>query len=173
MEAPPSQPSEPPPAQPGEAAGAERAESRVGQSNLWGERAGAALVDLTIAIVLIAVAVGLGAVIVSAGDWAVGVGALVMLAGPVAALLYAPAMMARQGEGNGLTIGKRMVGVRVVRDDGRPIGFWLALGRLLVVLVGTAITGGPFLLVDALWPLFDKRDRAIHDIVVETHVVPA
>ena len=168
----PSQPSEPDAGQPGEP-GAGQGESRVGQSNLWGERAGAALVDLTIAILLLAVIVVLGALILSAGGWAVGVGALVMLAGPLAALLYAPAMMARQGEANGLTIGKRMVGVRVVRDDGRPIGFWVALARLLVVVVGTAITGGPFLLIDALWPLFDRRDRAIHDIVVETHVVPA
>ena len=173
MASPQRQPSEPGAGQPGAASGGEQGTSRVGQSSLWGERVGAALVDLTIATLLLTIGVVAGAIAIGAGGWAIALGVPLVLAGPLAALLYAPLMMAREGEGNGLTLGKRMVGVRVVRDDGRPIGFWVALARLLVVLVGIAITGGAFLLVDGLWPLFDRRDRAIHDIVVETHVVRA
>jgi uncharacterized RDD family membrane protein YckC len=33
------------------------------------------------------------------------------------------------------------------------------------------ITGGLFLLVDALWPLFDRQGLALHDIAMQTRVV--
>jgi uncharacterized RDD family membrane protein YckC len=67
------------------------------------------------------------------------------------------------------------VEIRVVRADGAPVTFGLGLLREFVVkqLFGIALTGGLFWLVDALWPLFDDQDRAVHDIIAETHVVRA
>jgi uncharacterized RDD family membrane protein YckC len=139
----------------------------------WGERTGAALVDLTIAVFLFFGGVVAGAIIVTLGGWAIAVGVALIVAGPAAAILYAPLMLARKGEGNGQTVGKRAVNLRVVRADGRPVGFWLGMLREFVVkqLIGIVLTGGLFWLVDSLWPLFDDQDHAIHDIVAETDVV--
>jgi uncharacterized RDD family membrane protein YckC len=82
-------------------------------------------------------------------------------------------MMARQGPANGQTIGKRAAKLRVVRDNGLPITFWLGMLREFVVkqFFGILVTGGLFWIVDAMWPLFDDHDRAVHDMVAETHVV--
>ncbi len=91
----------------------------------------------------------------------------------VAALLYAPLIMART---NGRTLGKMATGCRVVRVDGRPVDFGWALLREAVVkglglgLVG-GITGGIAYLVDFLWPLWDDENRALHDMVVSSRVV--
>jgi uncharacterized RDD family membrane protein YckC len=139
----------------------------------WGERTGAALVDLTISLFLFFVGVVTGAIIVTLGGWAIAIGVALIVAGPAAAILYAPLMLARKGEGNGQTVGKRAVNLRVVRADGRPVTFWLGMLREFVVkqLIGIALTGGLFWLVDSLWPLFDDQDHAIHDIVAETDVI--
>ena len=139
----------------------------------WGERTGGALVDLTIAFALFVAGIVLGSIAISAGDWGVAVGVLLIVAGTLAATLYAPLMLSRQGAANGITIGKRAAGLRVLRNDKRPIGFWLGVLRefVLPILIGILLTGGLFWLVDALWPLFDDQDRAIHDIVCETRVV--
>jgi uncharacterized RDD family membrane protein YckC len=139
----------------------------------WGERTGAALVDLTISLFLFLVGVIAGAIIVTLGGWAIAAGVALIVAGPAAAILYAPLMLARKGEGNGQTVGKRAVNLRVVRADGRPVTFWLGVLREFVVkqLIGIVLTGGLFWLVDSLWPLFDDQDHAIHDIVAETDVV--
>jgi uncharacterized RDD family membrane protein YckC len=50
------------------------------------------------------------------------------------------------------TLGKQTVDLRVVRDDGEPVGFGVGVVREIVfkILFGVVITGGLFLLVDAL-----------------------
>ena len=94
----------------------------------------------------------------------------------VAALLYAPWMMART---NGQTLGRMAVGIRVVRPDGQPIDFGFAMLRevavkwLLFNVVGGSITFGLAALVDVLWPLWDDQNRALHDMIVSSHVVKA
>lgn len=61
----------------------------------------------------------------------------------------------------GATIGKRLVGLRVVRVDGRPIGFGWALARtLLLVLVIPAL-------------IWDRDHRGLHDRAANTVVVRA
>ena len=43
-------------------------------------------------------------------------------------LLYSPLLMMREGEHNGQTLGKQLVGIRVVRDNGQRMSFgWAAL----------------------------------------------
>jgi uncharacterized RDD family membrane protein YckC len=139
----------------------------------WGERTGAALIDLAIAAFLLVVGIAAGAVLLAVGGWAIAPGIALILAGPAAAILYAPLMLARKGDANGRTIGKRAASLRVVRDDGQPVTFWLGMLREFVVkqFFGIVVTGGLFWLVDSLWPLFDDHDRAVHDMVAETHVV--
>jgi uncharacterized RDD family membrane protein YckC len=59
----------------------------------------------------------------------------------------------------GLTLGKRLTGIRVVRLDGRPVGFGWALVRTLLLLA-------------VVPPLIADRDlRGLHDRAANTIVV--
>jgi uncharacterized RDD family membrane protein YckC len=142
----------------------------------WGRRMGAALVDLVIACVVFGCAVVFATILfVVGGALPVTAGILVLLAGTAASILLAPLLMARPGDRNGQTLGKQTVELRVVRNDGRPVGFGLGVVREVVfkLLFGVVITGGLFLLVDALWPLFDRNGQAVHDLATQTRVVEA
>lgn len=91
------------------------------------------------------------------------------------AFLYAPLVMART---DGQTLGKLLAGCRVVRMDGRPVGFGYAALREVAVkglLLGIAgsLTGGLAYLADGLWPLVDRQNRALHDLLVDSRVVRA
>jgi uncharacterized RDD family membrane protein YckC len=93
-------------------------------------------------------------------------------------LLYAPLLMMRQGERNGQTLGKQMVGIRVVRDNGEPFGFgWAALREVVLkqIAVNVASSIIPFIpwFLNYFWPLWDDQNRALHDMAASTHVVRA
>jgi uncharacterized RDD family membrane protein YckC len=148
----------------------------------WWSRVGAALIDgLIIGIGALVILVILGSV-ASVGFFAddeTGVGALVVglmlwtIAITIVALLYAPVMMSRT---NGKTLGRMAVGIRVMRADGGQMTFGFAMLREVVVkalLFGilSSITGGIASLLDALWPLWDDENRALHDFIVNTRVV--
>jgi uncharacterized RDD family membrane protein YckC len=77
------------------------------------------------------------------------------------------------GNERGQTLGKRVAGIRTRKLDGvSPLGTGRALGRYAVVaLVATFL--GPLILVDYLWPLWDDRNQALHDKVVDSVVVRA
>lgn len=115
-------------------------------------------------------------------------------------LLLSPWLLARHGRRNGQTPGKRLMGLRVVRDDGREwifaTAFWrqciLKLGLGLGVPIFLAAAGFAlasthaepatvfyiffevlsviWLLVFALWPLCDKEGRGLHDKLSHSHV---
>jgi hypothetical protein len=59
----------------------------------------------------------------------------------------------------GFTVGKRLLGVRVVRLDGRPVGFGWSLVRVVLLL----------LVVPPL--VFDKDLRGLHDKAARTVVI--
>jgi uncharacterized RDD family membrane protein YckC len=153
----------------------------------WGSRVAAWFIDVLIIAVpatiifwaLVAGAIGLSGDNSDAGFWAyVGGAILSVLIFAVIALVYAPATMARRGPRNGQTWGKQMVGIRVVRDGGEEMSFgWAALREVVVkgLAVGIVSTVIPFLpwLLDNCWPLWDDQNRALHDMVVSTHVVGA
>jgi len=109
--------------------------------------------------------------------WLAVLGLLIgfVLAYPVAALLYLSTMMAAT---NGQTLGRMATGIRVQRADGKPIGFWWAayrevLMKGIVLGIAATITGGIAYLVDFLWPLWDRQNRTLHDVVVDSRVVKA
>ena len=86
--------------------------------------------------------------------------------------------MAREGRCNGQTWGKQALGIRVIRDSGEPMNFGMAALREIVVKgfgVGIASSIIPFIpwFLDFFWPLWDDENRALHDMVVSTHVVQA
>lgn len=70
--------------------------------------------------------------------------------------------------GSGQTLGKRLLGLKVVdRATGAPIGIGRGLARhVLQFLCSLGVVfciGWVFILVDALWPLWDKEKQALHD----------
>ena len=182
---PPAEPSVPALSEPpGSFRGAELAE--------WGPRAIAIVLDSLIVFgaFLLLAAPGLILAIATEGGVAgwvlLGVGGLAWL---LFSVLYAPYFMRRSGERNGQTLGKQWTGVRVVRDDGQAFGWgWAFLRELVIKGLGLSIASSiasgitfflfgagamvPYLL-DYLWPLWDDENRAVHDMVAQTHVVRA
>jgi len=144
----------------------------------WWRRLVAALLDgLIVGGLALLVLAALGAGFFADGDastFDVVVGLILFaLLFAAIALLYAPLFMART---NGQTLGKKVVGIRVVRANLKPVGFWWSVLREAVVkglLFGAlgSVTGGIANLVDALWPLVDGERRALHDFVVDSRVV--
>jgi uncharacterized RDD family membrane protein YckC len=145
----------------------------------WGSRVGATLLDWLILLIPVTLLIVLIVVVALSGDVS-GIVAAVLssLLYLVAVLFYAPLLMGRQGAHNGQTWGKQIVGIRVVRDVGQPIdigfGFLreVAVKGLLFGFVGSFFFSIPTL-IDYLWPLWDDQNRALHDMVVTTHVVRA
>ena len=93
----------------------------------------------------------------------------------IVAFLYAPAMMART---NGQTLGRMVVGIRVVRAKGQEMTFGWAMLREVAVKallfgVASSLTFGLASLLDVLWPLWDEENRALHDFIVDTRVIKA
>ena len=148
----------------------------------WWSRVAAALID--------GLVIGLGAVLImalfgsvfsvgffasdEAGIVAVVVGLMLsFLAIAIVALLYAPLFMART---NGRTLGRMVVGNRVIRAGGQPMTFGWALLREVVIkalVFGflSSITFGLASVLDVLWPLWDDENRALHDFVVDTRTI--
>lgn len=66
----------------------------------------------------------------------------------------------------GGTIGKRLMGLAVLRRDGRPLGFWRGLLRGLGYVLST-----PFFNFGFLVALFHPESRALHDLLSGSLVV--
>ncbi|HYN51045.1 MAG TPA: RDD family protein [Thermoleophilaceae bacterium] len=144
----------------------------------WGSRVGAQLLDWLILLVPSAILTALVVGVFLAGSDVGGIllAIIVFLLYVLAALFYAPVLMAREGEHNGQTWGKQILGITVVRDNGQQIELGFAFLREFVVknllfgFVGSFFAGIPTL-VDWLWPLWDDQNRCLHDMVVSTHVI--
>lgn len=137
----------------------------------WGTRALAFALD-SLLITGVLVALSLAATALGAGDQRRIVTSVVYFVGVPLGLLYAPLLMARRGAANGQTVGKQMMAIRVVREDGRPFTFWNGLMRQVVgqqLLAG--LTFYVWALVDYLWPLPDPRNQALHDKLARTLVI--
>ncbi|AVP99414.1 hypothetical protein C7S18_20550 [Ahniella affigens] len=67
---------------------------------------------------------------------------------------------------SGATLGKRLIGIRVVDKEGRRIGFGRALGRLL----GKIVSGMP-LYLGYVMAGFTGRKQALHDMIAGTLVI--
>ena len=145
----------------------------------WGSRVAATLIDWLILLVP-AVVLGIIVVAIATGSdtGAIVTGVLGFLAYLVVLFIYAPVLMAREGEHNGQTWGKQTVGIRVVRDNGQTMSFgWAALREIAVKGLALSIASSIIpiipLFLDYFWPLWDDENRALHDMVVSTHVVRA
>ena len=92
---------------------------------------------------------------------------IVLIAGAIAVMLFNEVYLA--GKNNGQTIGKKMMGIRVAKEDGTPFGYGDAFLRNVVGywISGLACGLGYF------WGLFDSRQQAWHDKIFHTLVVRA
>ena len=72
----------------------------------------------------------------------------------------------------GQTLGKRLVGIRILRRDGSHPTLGRSFGLRSFVPGLIAMFVGPFGLLDALWIFGDER-RCLHDLMADTVVVPA
>lgn len=139
----------------------------------WWPRVGATLLDgliiwgLSIGAVI---ATAIATLMAPAADDAGG--AIFLLVWAVMTVAYLAGTMTRNGRYNGQTLGKQAAGVRVVRDDGRPVGFGLAFTREIVLklFLGNIVFFIGWI-IDSLWPLGERENRALHDLAMKTHVV--
>jgi uncharacterized RDD family membrane protein YckC len=150
----------------------------------WWSRVGAAVIDGIIVgigglVLLVAITAPFSIGFFASDD--VGVVSIVVgllfatLCVAIVALLYAPAMMART---NGQTLGRMVLGIRVVRAKGQPMTFGFAMLREVAVKtllfgIASSLTAGLASLLDVLWPLWDEENRALHDFIVDTRVIKA
>lgn len=70
----------------------------------------------------------------------------------------------------GYTIGKRIVGVRIVKVNGEKLGFWAMVMRTIVAGIVYVVTIGIGLIVSAFMVGLRKDKRAIHDFIAGTYV---
>jgi uncharacterized RDD family membrane protein YckC len=152
----------------------------------WWRRAVAYVLDaiiigVVVTVIIVLITSAAGGVGFLGGD-ATGYGGLVLgllfstLIAAAVAVLYAPFYMART---NGQTLGKQVMGIRVVRANGQPVDFlWSVLREVIIKAVvfaglGSSVTFGLAWLIDCLWPLWDNENRALHDLIVDSRVVRA
>ena len=93
------------------------------------------------------------------GDDPSGVTALAIL---IIYFLYSPVLIGIWST----TIGKRALGLYVVRSNGARCGFWRALGRQLAQILSAILFGIGYLMV-----AFREDKRALHDLIADTAVV--
>ncbi len=107
----------------------------------------------------------------------------ILLVGYVAAYLGYHAILLAYWHGQ--TVGKRLLGVRVVTEAGAPLSFARAVwrepgmrgfflgGYIGLLSPGTASIGLVLLLADVISPLLQEERRAIHDLLAGTRVILA
>ncbi|WP_393916572.1 RDD family protein [Halostreptopolyspora alba] len=143
----------------------------------WGRRVGGYLIDYVIMMVMVA------AIVAAFFGLAFGLWELIDPTGAggqdpppaflITLLLLYPALFAAMfcyrwlpHASSGQTPGKRMVGIRLVKETtGQPVGKGPSAGRELVFIALSAVTCvGVF--VDLLWPLWDGKNQTLHDKAV-------
>lgn len=132
----------------------------------WGRRFAARCLDALLLTIVAAAGAAASYFISNAWDGSTVAG-LALLLTLVADLIVATAYHLA-GAASGQTWGKKVLGYRTQRLDGRPLGFWLALGREILNLVSTI----PFML-GWLAPLWSARRQTWHDSITGTVSVDA
>ena len=139
----------------------------------FASRVAAWLIDLAVVGVLIGFGAGLGSWLLNSANDESGnplpnytahtvTGAIVIVVFIVCALLYMPL---GDSSPEGQTIGKRLVGLRVVRArDGQQLTFVHALGRFLARIADVYSIG-------LLWAAIDPYGRTFHDHLASTVVI--
>lgn len=129
----------------------------------FGQRAGAYIIDYIIITVAQVFFIGGMSFIFSDSDVGALLGYLPLAMASFGLWIYMPKV------NNGQTIGKSLIGIRIINKDGSPLS-WGTL--MLRNWVGYWLSGA-ILYIGFLWPLWDDEDRALHDMIATTYVVKA
>jgi uncharacterized RDD family membrane protein YckC len=157
---------------PREASAREEAAASVGETNVqysgWWRRAGALLVDSLLIAIVVGAAIGLALAVSAVNNGAGGIllvlAILLAIAGPIFYTIF------WTGKEPGQTVGKKALGIRVRHaEEDRAIGYGPSAGRYFITLA-FSIFYVP-LLLDYLWPLWDKQNQSLHDKVASSIVV--
>jgi Mce-associated membrane protein len=126
----------------------------------WPARAGAFSLDVLLGTAVIAVFALLALTAPERGWvwWVYAVAAAVVFLAMAVNRLLLPAI-------TGWSLGRALLGIRVVRRDGAAVGAWRLLARDLAHLLDTAA-----LFIGWLWPLWDSRGRTFADLLLRTEV---
>ena len=136
----------------------------------WGRRVGAYLLDSFLMFIPLVVIVALALALGNPDDeddssW--GVVGIAYLASILLPFFYFTIF---HGRASGQTPGKRVLGIRVADERGESIGYGRAFGRYAITVVFAIFLFIP-LLLDYLWPLWDAKNQALHDKVVNSVVL--
>ena len=155
------------PAVEAEAVAAPAAETASGGPARYGRRVAAWALDCVI-VYSIALAVAVTVLVITAPDGRLssqgqtGVGLLIVMIVPMySAILH--------GIWHGQTIGKNAFGIAVRRLDGMEIGLGRSFARSYARAAGWLFF--PVWVLDSLWPLWERNNRTLHDLVAETVVI--
>jgi len=129
-----------------------------------GSRLLATLIDLFIQYLIAAFLLGLAVAIAPRGDAAIF--AALGLSAYLVAMVGYPVLMETLWHGR--TLGKAVIGLRVVRDDGGVVRFRQVLGRAVVRAAVELPTFGLFSILSAL---LTKRSKRLGDLLVGTIAV--
>ena len=66
----------------------------------------------------------------------------------------------------GRTIGKMVVGIKIISDEGRPVGIWASFVRWVGYYISAV-----FFFAGFIWSVFDSNSQAWHDKIAGTYVV--
>lgn len=154
-------------------------------SNLWWRRVAAALIDSAVIVLLIEILLAILGYKTLFSEGQVPHDATARIVGVISAALYYPAIMTRT---DGRTLGKLAMGIHVIRTDQHAMNPVRAGWReviIKVLLFGT-LASLPFgngaiwtvaravgflvVALDFLWPLWDRENRALHDMLAGTRV---
>jgi uncharacterized RDD family membrane protein YckC len=135
----------------------------------WWPRVGGYLID----VILLAIVAGVIAGIVAAAAGGKAFQPVWYVLWLVMDIAYPALTMGRSGEHNGQTLGHQALGIRVIKIDGTPFTAGTAIVRQFLVL--GLLMGICFIvqIVNLLWPLWDEKNQALHDKIVNTLVVRA
>lgn len=137
----------------------------IGRLASPGKRFGAYILDGIIPVFALFMITGISAGIgASAGG---GDGGAALGAGFGVILLLAYSIFAFVLFTKGTTPGKKMLGMRVIKEDGNPVGFFRMFFR---EVIGKFISGLIFSL-GYLWILFDRDNQGWHDKLMSTYVI--
>lgn len=123
----------------------------------FGRRLVSALIDG----IIIATLGGVIAYIISQGQSTV-------LQGPPAIIIQAGYVILLWVNMGGQTLGKKIMGIKVIKTDGKPVDYTTAIIRYL----GYMVSALP-LLLGHLWIIWDKNKQGFHDKIANTYVVKA
>jgi len=136
----------------------------------YGKRAIAAILDLLLTVVPPIVLSLLGLVFVFAFT---PLGIVLFILSGIYVVVFPIVNILRQGS-KGATYGKSQQNIALVKDEtGAPIGILFAILRSLIFWIFNSLSAGIFLIVDLLFPAFDKKRQRIVDKMLSTVVVDA